>query len=416
MQNNALFELFKAIFSDEDMTRVKGLATDLANELMVAERAEFLGAESHQRTPERRGYANGFKKRTFNSSRFGSLDLLHPQTRGTGKPFHSELFERYQRSEKALFIAAAEMYYKGLSTRKIRDLFADIFETRISPQFISRAATKIDDHIRKWKAERIDMDVPFLIVDAVYLKARENSRVQSKGVLIVSGIQRDGHRRVLDFSVDDLESEETWRGVFIRLRERGLSGVKMVVSDAHKGLKNAIQKCFHSSSWQRCTVHFIRNYRKKLKKQSDRIKVIQWLKNAYNSVCRKDALEEMRKASAYLRSIRKHRIATALEEEFEDTIQYMAFSAKYWRRLKTSNFMERLNGELKRRIYSIRIFPNVSALERLVGAILVEQDEQWRYGRRYITIDEADIYDSDNDEEEIEREISDNEKEKKIGR
>ena len=389
---NTLLKLFKNLLTEEEGRGVKELMEELLNSLMLAERESFLKAKPYERNSKRNGQSNGFKQRTIKTGRFGILELNNPQVRNGSSIFHSSMFERYQRSEKALFLVVAEMYFKGLSTRKIRSLYKEVFETDISPQFVSEASKKLDESISKWRSSEIEEEMPYLVVDAIYTKVRFNHSIVSNGVLIVSGVDNAGHRRIVDFSCADLESESTWTELFKRLKEKGLKGVKYIVSDAHGGIKKAISKNFNGVIWNRCKVHFMRNWRKKITKKKDRSELLSLLKSAYNSSSRENAMAIIEQTSKYLKGRGYHKLAEKLPEEFEESVQYFALPKEHWRRMSSSNFIERINGELKRRIYPIRIFPNIKSLERLIGAILMEQDEEWRVGKIYLKTE--DLYEN----------------------
>lgn len=398
MDNSLVLEIMKVLLKENEPGKLKMMMETLMNSLMLAEREVHLGASHYERKTERNGYANGYKPRTLKTQRFGSLQLLHPQVRGGQEKFHSELFERYQRSEKALFLAAAEMYYKGVSTRKITELYGKIFETEISAQFVSNAAAQLDDQVKIWKTEEITEAIPYIYVDAIYKKVRENKKIVSKGVLIVTGIDIHGKRRILDFSIDDTESEESYTKLFESLKERGLNGVVLVISDAHKGLKKAIEKSFHGASWQRCRLHFIRNYAKKMSKKEVKKEFFGLIKKVYAQSSSEEALQVAKTVAEFLVSHKHPKLAENLLEEIEETLQY--FSTVWTedesgpgkvesvdvacKKFSTSNQIERINGELKRRLDAIRIFPNDNSLARMVGALLMEQDEEWSEGKRYL--------------------------------
>jgi putative transposase len=399
MDVSVLFEMMKVLLKEHEPEKLKLLMETLMNSLMTVEREVHVGASPYEHTRDRNGYANGYKPRTIKTQRFGSLQLLHPQVRGGSEVFHSELFVRYQRSEKALFIAAAEMYYKGVSTRKIADLYGKIFETEISPQFVSNAAARLDEQISAWRKEEISEAMPYIYVDAIYKKVRENKRIVSKGVLIVTGVDINGKRRILDFAIDDTESEESYKELFDRLKARGLQGVEFVISDAHSGLKKAVEKSFHGASWQRCRLHFIRNYAKKISKKETKKEFFRLMKNIYAQESREKALAAAREVSSYLEDSKHPKLAESFMEQVEETLQYFCIVSEgsdddLWkvetvetacRKFSTSNQIERINGELKRRLDAIRIFPNDNSLARMIGALLMEQDEEWRYGRIYVT-------------------------------
>ena len=403
MDNTLIFEMMKVLLREGEVEKIKPMMESLLNTLLEIEREQFIGVDRYHRSNRRNGVRNGYKPRKLKTTRFGSLELLLPQVRNGTETFHTELFDRYQRSEKALFLTVAEMYYKGVSTRKIADLYGQIFETDISPQFVSTAAAKLDAKIKAWREERFDKGFPILIVDAIYKKVRENHRIVSKSVLIVTGIDSDGRRRILDYTSANSENESDYKELFSRLQERGVRDVQLVISDAHQGLRSAITQMFQGASWQRCRLHFVRNYAKKLRNKKERKEFHALMKKIYEA----DKLEDSRKCArdviSFLSKSNHPRLAEKCEEEIEDTLQYYGRVAdpdeenNRWKvkevsiarkKLSTSNSIERINGELKRRIDSIRIFPSIESLERMIGALLMEQDEEWRFGRHYITFEE----------------------------
>lgn len=402
-----IYELMQVLITQEDQGKVKLLMEKLLNILMDLEREEHIGASRYERTLERDGSRNGYKSRKIKTSRFGSLEVNHPQVRGSSSPFHSRLFEHYQRSEKALLIASAEMYYKGVSTRKICKLYKDVFETELSPQFVSNAAKELDEHINIWKNEPITEEIPILVVDALYKKCRENNRVVSKGVINVCGIDINGQRRFLCSEVADCESFESYNDIFSKLKVRGLRGVQYIISDSHEGLKASISRYFDGSTWQRCRVHFMRNYIRRISNRKDKKKFLSLLKNVYNQLSLEDSLLIAEQASDFLRKNGHIKLSERLLEEIEETLQYFWFcedSPESYtkpfirlspsialRKLSTSNFIERINGEMKRRLDSIRIFPNVDSLSRLINSIAIEIDEEWRYGRKFIKFNDIEI-------------------------
>ena len=399
MDSIEMFEIFKALFAGNEPEKVKEVVETLMNALMAAEREKHNGAKVYEHSTDRLSSSNGFKPRQL-KSRFGMLDLLNPQTRG-GEPFHSEMFGRFQRSEKALFVAAAEMYFKGVSTRKVADIFDEVYGTKISPQFVSNAAADLDAQIEAWRSTSFSKEIPYIYIDAMYVKARNGLSVVSKGVLVVSGIDIEGYRRVLDFMVADTESEATYTELFTRLKDRGLHGVRMVISDAHLGLRNAISRFFDGASWQRCRFHFMRDFINKIHKKADKEEVTRRMKEIYAQASLENAKKKAEEFAEYLKSKNHHKLATDLSEQVEQTLQY--FSAvkndkdekkEAWsvdtldtalRKLSTSNHIERINRELRRRTNVVSIFPNEASVARLVGALLIEMDEEWLTGKKYVT-------------------------------
>ena len=399
MDSIEMFEIFKALFAGNEPEKVKELVETLMNALMVAEREKHNGAKVYEHSTDRLSSSNGFKQRQL-KSRFGVLELLNPQTRG-GEPFHSKMFDYYQRSEKALFVAAAEMYFKGVSTRKVADIFEKVYGTEISPQFVSNAAKELDAQIEEWRSRRFSEEIPYIYIDGMYIKVRNGLSVVSKGILIASGINIEGRRRVLDFMVADTESEATYAELFSRLKERGLHGVRMVISDAHQGLKKAIDKFFDGASWQRCRFHFMRDFINKIHKKEDKEELTRRLKEVYAQASLEDALKKAEEVAEYLKSKGHSKTATDLSEQIEQTLQYFSVVENKelglkepWyvtsletalRKFSTSNHIERINNELRRRINVIRIFPNEASAARLVGTLLIEMDEEWLTGKKYVT-------------------------------
>ena len=310
------------------------------------------------------------------------------------------MFDYYQRSEKALFVAAAEMYFKGVSTRKVADIFEKVYGTEISPQFVSNEAAKLDDKIRAWRDVRFTEAVPYVYADAMYEKVRTEDVVVSKGVLIVSGIDINGNRRVLDFRIADTESEATYSELFGSLKERGLHGVEMVISDAHQGLQNAISRFFDGAAWQRCRFHFIRDFVDKIRDKEQKAEFVRLVKIIYEQKDKAAANKKAEELAEYLRSIKHPKLADELLDHIDETLQYFAAVkgnkeksltcqveelGTALRKFSTSNHIERINNELRRRINVIRIFPNEASAARLVGNMLVELDEEWLTGKKYVT-------------------------------
>ncbi len=408
MHANMIYELMKVIFKENNQEAVKEMLEPILNELMKLERETVLNAKHYERNEDRIGYASGYKPKQLKTQRFGVLELLHPQARGLTEPFHSSMFDKYQRSEKALITTIGEMYFKGVSTRKISKLYGKVFNTSISPQMVSNAAKEIDEVITFWKNRKIEEEIPIMIIDALYTKVRINNIVTTQSVYIVSVIQSNGKRRVLDFMIADSENESSYREFFANLKHRGLKKVDMIISDAHKGLKNAINKEFRGAIWQKCRVHFMRELLKKLRKKEQTI-VAELLKTIYNSRTIEEARYHSLTLEKALEKMNHPKLADNIWEKIEETVQYLSYKKvsirTALRKLSTSNFIERLNGEIKRRLYSIRIFPNKSSLLRVVGTILLEQDEEWESGRNYILFKkEQDIREFEESILEFERE------------
>jgi putative transposase len=356
-------------------------------EFLEAEMTEHVGAAPYERTTERKGHRNGHKPRTLRT-RVGTLNLLVPQDReGT---FSTRLFSRYQRNEKALVLALMEMYVEGISTRKVKDVTEKLCGTSFSKSLVSSLATRLDSELQAWRSRPLEAEAyPYLFVDARYEKVRVGHRIVSQGVLIVSAVRApEGFREILGVEVADTESEATYHELFRSLKERALSGVELVISDDHEGLKAAIFRHFQGASWQRCQVHYARNLlgmvgyakRKDLAAQ---------LRAIFAATSRDTALRLASELADRWRESHP-KVAEHLEEHVEECLSCLAFPESHRRRIRTTNGQERLNQEIKRRTRVVRIFPNRQACLRLVTALCVEQSEEWETGRRYLDMGELE--------------------------
>ena len=354
--------------------------------LLEEEITLHLNADPHERTEERRGYRNGYRGRQL-KTRVGTLHLLVPMDReGT---FKTELFDRYQRSEKALVLSLMEMYIEGVSTRKVKDITEVLCGTSFSKSTVSRLTGQLDTDLSAWRERRLEgVAYPYLVVDARYEHVRVDGRVVSQGVLVVKGVRSDGQRELLAVDVADSESEATYDALFRRLKERGLHGVQLVTSDDHKGLVAAIQRHFQGASWQRCQVHFLRNARGMVARKHQAA-LTSDLKAIYAAPDRVWALDAAR--GVVERWSASHpAVAAWIETGIEDTLACFSFPEPHRRRIRSTNGLERFNQELKRRTRVVRIFPNREACLRLVTALCVEQSEEWLSGRKYLDMELLD--------------------------
>lgn len=363
---------------DPDFLRL--IVERVVQAVLEAEMTAHLHAEPFERSPERRGYRNGYKPRTLNT-RVGTLTLQVPQDRdGT---FSTHLFARYQRNEKALVLALMEMYLEGVSTRKVREITEALCGTSFSKSLVSELAGQLDAELDAWRNRSLtDMTYPYLSVDARYEHVRQGGQIVSQGVLIVAGVRADGHREILAVEVADTESEATYHQLFRELKSRGLSGVRLVTSDDHRGLKAAIDRHFQGAGWQRCQVHFARDL-VKLVGAGRRGELAADLREIFAATTREQALTTAEAIAARWESSHPA-VARLLEEGIEDCLACLAFPLAHRARIRTTNGLERLNEEIKRRTRVVRIFPNAVACLRLVTALCVEQSEEWVSGRRYL--------------------------------
>lgn len=295
--NNSLIQ---AVFGTVGMESLKSTIEHLVNEALISMRDDHIGISRYKHSKTRNGSSSGFKPRSFKSSRFGSMHFRIPQVRDSVTKFEHGLFKRYQRSEEALCIALSELYIQGVSTRKVTKLYDKLFGIDVSPQSVSNATKRLDIEINEWRTRKITEKIKVIMIDGTYVKVRKNHKVENLCSLIVVGIREDGFRTVLGTKIVNCESEATYSDLFQDLKNRGLDGVKFVVSDSHKGLRKAIDKNFDGALWQRCKVHFMRNVKgltesKKLKKIIE-----DFLNKAYYSKTREEALKNKQELVEYL--------------------------------------------------------------------------------------------------------------------
>jgi putative transposase len=314
-------------------------------ELLEAEMIEHIGAAPHERTNARKGHRNGYKPRTLRT-RVGTLNLLVPQDReGT---FSTRLFSRYQRNEKALVLALMEMYVEGASTRKVKEVTEELCGTTFSKSLISSLAGSLDSELSAWRNRRLEAEAyPYLFVDARYEKVRMDGRVVSQEVLVVSGVREDGFREILAVEVADTESEATYQELFRSLKRRGLSGVELVVSDDHEGLKAAVGRHFQGASHQRCQVHYMRNLLGMVSYAS-RKELGADLRAIFAAPAKEQALQIASSAANKWRGKGNEKVAEHVEEHIEESLTCLAFPESHRRRIHTTNGLERLNQEIKR--------------------------------------------------------------------
>jgi transposase-like protein len=354
----------------------------LFNEVMKIERSAVLGAAPYQRTETRQGYANGFKDKAL-ATRVGDLHLKVPQTRDV--EFYPQALERGVRSERALTTALAEMYVQGVSTRKVSKIVEKLCGHEVSSSTVSRLATQLDEELTRWR-ERPLGETPYLVLDARYEHVRVAGTVVDLALLVAIGITPDGHRTILGVSVGASEAEVHWREFFKSLVARGLCGVRYLVSDAHEGLRAARQACFSGVPWQRCQFHLMQNALGYIPNEAMHDEVVADLRDVFAAPDRAEA--DRRLAAA----VAKHaeaapKLADWMEKNVPESMTVFCLPAAHRVRMRTSNMLERLNRELKRRTRVVSIFPSEASLLRLAGAVLMEIDEGWMSGRKYLTME-----------------------------
>jgi putative transposase len=373
----------QAVLTD-DPDFLRDLVSHVVQEILETEMTAHLGAGSYERTESRTGQRNGYKPRQL-QTRVGTLTLLVPQDRaGT---FATQLFARYQRTEKALVLSLMEMYLQGVSTRKVREITEALCGTSFSKSLVSRLASTLDADLAAWRGRSLaDHCYPYLVVDARYEYVRADGQVTSHGVLIVSGVRDDGKRTILAVDVADTESAATYQALFRDLKARGLRGVQLVTSDDHAGLRAAINRYFQGAGWQRCQVHYHRNLMGMVG-ASKRAALVSDLRLLFTATTPTQARTTANQIADRWRGTHPA-VARSLEEEGETCFACLAFPLAHQSRIRTTNGVERLNQELKRRTRVVRIFPNRDACLRLVTALCIEQSEEWESGRQYLDMTE----------------------------
>jgi transposase-like protein len=363
------------------MESIPELIRILVNEGMALERERYLQAERYERSEKRKGYANGYKPKSV-KTRVGEIEFAVPQVREGS--FYPEALEKGIRSERALKLALAEMYIQGVSTRKVAAITEKLCGTKISSSQVSRATAQMDEVLKAWRNRPIG-SIPYLYLDARYEKVRMDGQIRSAAVLMAAGVGVDGKRRILGVSVSLSEAELHWRGFFEELIARGLRDVRLIISDDHGGIRKARQAVFTGIPWQRCQFHLQQNAAQYVPRKHLQAEVANDIRSIFNAPSREQA-------ELYLKEIvekyAKHASALAdwLEVAIPEGLTFFDFPVAHRRRIRTSNLMERISQEVKRRTTVIRLFPNQAACLRLVSAILMEISEDWETGRIYLDV------------------------------
>lgn len=374
---NEAVELLK----DNGFDALADAVTVLMNTAMVAERSEYLGARPYERTDERRGYANGFKAKTV-KTRLGELPLRVPQTRDS--EFYPQSLEKGLRSERALLLSIAEMYVQGVSTRRVKKVVEELCGMEVSSTQVSRAAAELDELLTAWRERELGR-YRYVVLDARYEKVRQGGQVLDAAVLIACGVDASGHRDVLGCSVSLSEAEVHWRAFLSQLKDRGLYGMELIVSDAHEGLKAARKAVFPSVPWQRCQFHLQQNAVQYVPSVALRSPVAADIRAIFNAPDREEAERLLERFIARYRE-KAPRLASWAEEALPEGFTVFSLPPSHRRRLRTTNLVERLNEEIRRRTRVARLFPNEASCLRLVSAVLMEIAEDWQTAdKRYIS-------------------------------
>ena len=378
----------KQAFLLNDPGFMQGVVQQFIQSVLDHEMTDYLQATPYERSAGRLGYRSGRRPRKL-VTRAGTLSLDVPTER-TGH-FRTAVFDRYQRSEQAFVLALQEMYLQGVSTRKVRAITEELCGTSVSASTVSRLTKRLDEDLARWRNRRLVESYPYLIVDARYERVRQNERIESQGVLVISGVSGKGQRDILGVAVANTESETSWTDIFRDLNRRGLSGVRLVVSDDHEGLVASVRRCFQKALWQRCQTHFMHNVLALVTKR-DRKALWQALRSIFDAATLEHAKTRLAEVVTEWRS-RYPDLADKLEAETEDTLACFQFPAGHRMRIRTTNMMERLNEELRRRSRVVRIFPNAAACLRLMTALAQEQAAEWAAQLPYLDMAELERWD-----------------------
>lgn len=376
----ALWELLRKAELEPETDFLREGVRLLAQELMEMEVAQHVGAERYERTAERTGQRNGYRERSWDT-RVGSLELRVPRVRDGS--FYPSLLDPRKRAERALVAVVQEAYVQGVSTRRVDDLVQALGLHGISKSQVSRLCRELDAEVERFRTRRLEGAYPYVWLDATFVKVRDGGRVVSQAVVIAIGVNADGQREVLGLDVGPSEDGAFWLQFLRSLVARGLAGVQLVISDAHQGLKGAIAAVLQGASWQRCRVHFVRNALALVPKSAQQM-VAATIRTVFVQPDAATARETWHKVADGFRP-RWPRLAELLDAAEADVLAYLAFPPEHWRQIWSNNPLERLNKEVKRRTDVVGIFPNASAVIRLVGAVLAEQHDEWQVARRYFS-------------------------------
>jgi putative transposase len=376
----ALEEVLRKAQMDRDADFLRDGVRVLAQALMELEVTQHLGAERYERTAERSGQRNGYRDRQWDT-RVGTIDLQVPRVRDGS--FFPSLLEPRKRAEQALVAVVQEAYVQGVSTRRVDELVQALGMQGISKSQVSRLCQELDAEVERFRTRWLEGPYPYVWLDATFVKVRLDGRVISMAIVIAIGVRMTGEREVLGLAVGPSEDGAFWLQFLRSLVARGLSGVQLVISDAHNGLKAAIAAVLTGASWQRCRVHFVRNALALVPKAAAEM-VAATIRTVFAQPDAKSAREQWRKVADGFRT-RFPRLAALMDEAEDDVLAYLTFPREHWRQIWSNNPLERLNREVKRRTDVVGIFPNEKAVIRLVGAVLSEQNDEWQVSRKYFS-------------------------------
>jgi len=377
------YDFLIGLFAESKDDAFAKLMEALLNQVLKAESSEQLGAENYQRCNGRKDYRNGTRTRGL-VTRVGRLELEVPRHRNV--PFKTVLFENYQRNEQALIATMMEMVVQGVSTRKVQKVTGELCGESFSKSTVSEICRELDIPVKEFKERLLPEKYPFIMADAMYIKVREEHRIRSKALLLAIGINTEGQKEIIGFDICDTEKINTWKDFFESLKSRGLRGVDIVISDSHKGLVESIKECFPGASWQRCQVHFSRNIMDRCPK-----KYMAGLASELTAMFNSSTIEEARRLRDSIVEEYEDVASEAvqiLDTGFEDCMTIMALPSKYRQSLRTTNIIERENREIRKREQVIQIFPNVASALRLLGAVLMDDHNDWSTRHRLFDMSE----------------------------
>jgi len=377
-KNTIIEEIFKGLIS-QGTEGIRPILELLFNTAMKVEREHFLGAGAHERSEDRKGYANGYKPKHVHT-RMGALELSVPQVRGLS--FYPKSIEKGCRSERALKAAMAEMYLGGVSTRDVTDITKELCGLEVSSTQVSRVTAELDEEFEKFRNRPIG-EICYLLVDAIYLKVRHNGTVMDMAVLLGYGINPEGKREILGASTSLSEAEVHWREFFTHLQSRGMRGLRLIISDDHAGMKSARKAVFPSVPWQRCQFHLAQNAQSYAPKKSMREEIGQVMREIFNCPNIEMARDMVKRAVEKYQK-KAPEFAKWLENNVEEGLTVYQFPQEHRKKIRTSNGIERLNREIKRRTRVAVLFPNKASALRLVTGVIIEIHEGWMTGKQYL--------------------------------
>lgn len=405
LDESALNELFDALAVGDGTDLVRELARWALQQLIEAEAAEAIGADRWERSPERLTHRNGHRPRVL-STKAGDLEVGIPKFRRGS--FFPEILEPRRRIDQALYAVVMEAYVNGVSTRAVDDLVAAMgIDTGISKSEVSRICAGLDERVEAFRNRTLGhVGFPYVYLDATYLNVRDDDlgQVVSRAVVVATGITAEGNREVLGVDIGDSEDETFWTRFLRSLKKRGLGGVRLVISDAHEGLKAAIRRCFQGASWQRCRVHYARNLLSKIPRAHQQMvaaafRSIFALTDPVEIETRWDEVTDLLDGHGFAKA------AASMRSARTDVLAFRSFPQAHWRKIWSNNPLERLNKEIKRRSNVVGIFPNDAAVIRLIGAVLADQHDEWAIARRYLSESSMDLLDQTRDTDPLTPEI-----------